>query len=194
MNSCPLFNFAPVAVLICPNLWHPNANFAPTPNLIPIPLPRVGKQVCCLVNYACYKASTTLSLDLCPPASPEFTGPWNEKPRPLMVITLKLHPFHISHLFLNVKWNLPPLNFDFSTLLPSKIGKNCCEMWNRNEACLTTLTMKSGPRSKLKAVLAYNLQLPVNLINRNRFVMKQPMQPNITTKLWIIVRLLKMSL
>ena len=79
------------------------------------------------------KASTTLSLDLCPPASPEsriyslpeFTGPWNEKPRPLMVglITLNLHPFHISHLFLNVKWNLPALNFDFQHFYPLKEAK-----------------------------------------------------------------------
>ena len=43
-----------------------------------------------------------------------------EMPRPPMVITLKLHPFHISHLFLNVKWHLPHLNFDFQHLYPMK--------------------------------------------------------------------------
>ena len=87
-------------------------------------------------RWVCCKASTTSSLDLCLPASPDFTGPWNEKPSPLIVITLKLHPFHISHLFLNVKLNLPYLDFDFSTLMPSK---NCCGMWNRNEACPTPI-------------------------------------------------------
>ena len=45
-------------------------------------------------------------------------------PHPLMVITLKLHKYHISHLFLIVKRNLPHFNFDFLTLIPSKIGKN----------------------------------------------------------------------
>ena len=72
-------------------------------------------------SHPCYlkltKASTTSDLDLCLPASPEFTGSWNDMPHPLMVITLKLYPFHISHLFLNVKWNLPHLNLNFSTLL-----------------------------------------------------------------------------
>ena len=77
-----------------------------------------------------------------------------EMPRPLMVITLNLHPFHISHLFLNVKWNLPHPIFEFSTLKPSKIGKNGCEMRERNETCPTTLSMKRGHRSKLKVVLA----------------------------------------
>ena len=48
-------------------------------------------------------------------------------PCPLMVIKLTLHPFRISHLFLNVKWNLPHLKFDFSTL-PSSIGRNCREL------------------------------------------------------------------
>ena len=71
-----------------------------------------------------------------------------------MVITLQLHPFHISHLFLNAKWNLTHLNFVFLTLIPYKIGKTLCETWNRNEACPTTLPMKSGHRSKLKVVLA----------------------------------------
>ena len=75
-------------------------------------------------------------------------------PRPLMVSTIKRHPFHISHLFWNVKWNLPQLNFNFSTLITSKIGKDCCEMWNRNETCRTTSLMNSGHRSKLKVVLA----------------------------------------
>ena len=65
----------------------------------------------------------------------------HEMPRPLIVITLKFHPFHISHLFSNVKWNLPHLNFDISILLlPSKISRNCCEMWNRNEACPTPIS------------------------------------------------------
>ena len=49
------------------------------------------------------KASTTLSLDLCPPASPLLQGHEMEMSLPLMVITLKLHPFHISYLFLIVK-------------------------------------------------------------------------------------------
>ena len=67
----------------------------------------------------------------------------HEMPRPLIVITLILHPFHISHLFSNVKWNLPHLNFDFSILLlPSKISRNCCEMWNRNEAWPTPFSHK----------------------------------------------------
>ena len=73
------------------------------------------------------KASTTLSLDLCPSASPQFTGPWNRDAVPLKVITRKLLPFYTSLLF-NVKWDIPHLNFDFSTLIPTKIGKNCCEM------------------------------------------------------------------
>ena len=36
-------------------------------------------------NFSC----TTLSLDLCPSASPKFTGHEMEMPHPLMVITLK---------------------------------------------------------------------------------------------------------
>ena len=51
-----------------------------------------------------------------------FTGPWNEMPRPFMVITQKLHPFHISHLFLNLKWNLPHLNFVFQRFYPLKLA------------------------------------------------------------------------
>ena len=50
-----------------------------------------------------HKASTTSGLDLCPTASPEFTGPRNEMLCLLTVNTLKSHPFHIYHLFLNVK-------------------------------------------------------------------------------------------
>ena len=46
-----------------------------------------------------------------------------EIPRPLMVITLKLHLFHISHLILNVKRYLSHLSLEFSTPIPSKIGK-----------------------------------------------------------------------
>ena len=96
--------------------------------------PTMGVNTCTLESMASYhypphtKASKTSGLDLCPPASPEFIGPRNEMPRPLMVIILKLNPFHISYLFLNVKLNLPHLDFDFSTLLPSKIGRNPCEM------------------------------------------------------------------
>ena len=79
---------------------------------------------------------------------------------PLMVITQKLYPFHISHLLLIVEWNLPHLNFDFSTLIPSKTSKKYCEIWDRNEACPTRLPMKCGHRSKLKVVqaLASNMQ------------------------------------
>ena len=41
-----------------------------------------------------------------------------EMPRPIMVITLKLHQFHNSHLIiLNVEENLPHHYFDFPTLL-----------------------------------------------------------------------------
>ena len=68
-------------------------------------------------------------------------------PRQLMVFTLKLYPFHISHFF--GMWN-ESLNLDFSTPIPTKIGWNFCEMWNGNEACATKLFMKSGHRSKLK--------------------------------------------
>ena len=110
-----------------------------------------------------YWASTTLGLGLglCPLASHEFTGPWNgnalsphgNHPQ----ITVHVHPFQISHLFLNLKWILPHLNYYFSKLIPSKIGKNCCEMWNRNEACPTTSPMNSGNRSNLKVVLALYL-------------------------------------
>ena len=102
------------------------------------------------------KASTTLGLDLCSPASPEFTGPWNEMPRPLMVITLKLHPFHISHLFLNVKWNLPHLNFDFSTLLYSlKLAEIVVECEIEMRPAPPPSLMNSGHSwSKLKVVLA----------------------------------------
>ena len=38
-----------------------------------------------------------------------------EMPRPLVVSTLKIHPFHISHLFLNMKLSLLHLNFEFTT-------------------------------------------------------------------------------
>ena len=69
-----------------------------------------------------------------------------EVPRPLMVITLKLHSFHISHFF-KCELNLPHLNFEFSTLIPSKIGLNFCEMLIGNEAYPTTSSMKSGHRS-----------------------------------------------
>ena len=100
----------------------------------------------------CHWLGQHTGLDLCPPASPEFTGPWKEMPRPLMVITFRLHPFNISHLFLNVKRHLPHLNFDFSTHIPSKIGRNCCEIEMR-PAPLQSL-MNSGHRSKLKIVLA----------------------------------------
>ena len=60
-----------------------------------------------------------LSWDLCPPASPQFTRSSNRN-------TLSLHDNHpkitsvsytVSHLFLNVKCNLPHLNTDFSTLI-----------------------------------------------------------------------------
>ena len=63
-------------------------------------------------------------------ASPQFIGPWNEMPRPLMVFALKLHPLQISHLFLNVKWNPPHHDFDFQDLYPLKWVKIVvkCEM------------------------------------------------------------------
>ena len=52
-----------------------------------------------------------------------------EMPRPLMVITLNLHPFQISHGFLNVKWSLPHLNFwisnTYTILSMKKIVVKC---------------------------------------------------------------------
>ena len=67
--------------------------------------------------------------------SPQFSGPWNCN-------ALSPHNNHpkittISHFssILNVTWHLPHLNSDFSTLIPSKQGKYCCEMWIGNEAC-----------------------------------------------------------
>ena len=47
------------------------------------------------------KASTTLSLDLYPLPHLSLQGHEMEIPRPLMVITLELHLFHISHLILS---------------------------------------------------------------------------------------------
>ena len=81
-------------------------------------------QICSLFFYfqnnTLHKASTTLSLDLCPPASPQFTGAWNGK-------TSSPHANHpentsISHFssFLSVKWNLSNLNSHTSTLIPLK--------------------------------------------------------------------------
>ena len=65
-------------------------------NLYGVPFVKIceinGGNACmtCHVSYIYemfHMASTILGLDLCPPASPQFTGPWNEMPRPLMVIT-----------------------------------------------------------------------------------------------------------
>ena len=47
------------------------------------------------------KASTTLSLDLYPQPHLSLPGHEMEMPLPVMVITLKLHVFHISHLILS---------------------------------------------------------------------------------------------
>ena len=49
------------------------------------------------------KASTTLSSDLCPLPYLNLQGHEMEMPCSLMVITLELHSFPISHLILNVK-------------------------------------------------------------------------------------------
>ena len=105
-------------------------------------LSSLGEELCHMWVFArcvciVYYASITLSLDLCPPASPEFTGPWNGNAS----FPHGNHPkiksiSYFSSFFLNVKGNLPHLNFDFSTLKPSKIDKICCEMRNRNETCL----------------------------------------------------------
>ena len=98
---------------------------------------RYSRQIWAQNVNICHWLGQHTGLDLCPPASPEFTGPWNEMPRPLLVITLKLH-----HLFLNVKRHLPHLNFDFSTHITSKIGRNCCEMWNLSWILDTDLNSK----------------------------------------------------
>ena len=68
-----------------------------------------------------HKASSTLRLDLCHPASPKFSGPWNGNDSSLHCHHPKITSIShfISHLLLNVKWNLP---IDFLTLTPNKIG------------------------------------------------------------------------
>ena len=60
-------------------------------------------------------------------------------------------------LWLQFKFSLFSLMVNLlisSSMIHSKISKNCCEMRNKNEACPTTLPMKSGHRSKLKDLLA----------------------------------------
>ena len=78
------------------------------------------------------KASTTLSLGLCPPASPKFTWPWNWNslsPHGNDPNITFIWNFSSILVFLNVKWNLLHLNFDVSsTLMPSKLGKKCCDI------------------------------------------------------------------
>ena len=51
--------------------------------------------------------------------------------------------------------------------LPSKLGKNCWEMWNRNEAYPTAIPMKSWHRSKLKVTLP--ILLHTCYLESNRF-------------------------
>ena len=70
-------------------------------------------------------------------------------PRPLMVIKLKLHPFHISHLFLNVIWNLI-----FQHLYPLKLAEIVVKCEIEMRPAPPPSLMNSGHRSKLKVVLA----------------------------------------
>ena len=77
-------------------------------------------------------ASTTLSLDPVPLPYLDLQGHEIEMPHPLRVFTLNLPPFHISLLFLKCEMTWPYLNFDFSLLIPTTIGKNCCEMEMRH--------------------------------------------------------------
>ena len=118
-----------------------------------------------LIKYIYVLGHHNFELKSLSPTSPQFTGPWN-----LVVVTLKLHPFHIYHLFSNVKWRLPYLNFDFYHTYPLKeIDKHCCEMWNRNEACPTTLFMKSGHGFKLKVVRALTYMISWLLLYEANF-------------------------
>ena len=73
---------------------------------------------------------------------------------PWMVITLKLHSFHLI-IYFEMLNHLPHLNFDFSTLYYYNYTlKNSQKLfWNKNEACPTTPSMESGHKSKLKIVL-----------------------------------------
>ena len=55
----------------------------------------------------------------------------------------------ISHFFvyfLTVKLQLPHLDLNLSPFIPTYF----CEKWNRNEACISLPSMKSGHRCKLK--------------------------------------------
>ena len=67
---------------------------------------------------------------------------------------------------------------------PSKIGKNCCEMWDRNEACPTRLPIKSGKRSELTELKVW-MPLSSYVIKHNCE------QTKYTLKTWSVVKLRK---
>ena len=75
--------------------------------------------------------------------------------RPAQLRVWKCVPLpHLNYLQ-GHKMEMPcPLMVINQILHPSEIGKNCCEMWIRNEACPNKLLKKSGDRSKPKVVLA----------------------------------------
>ena len=66
------------------------------------------------INMMKNSRQSIMSLNLLT-ASPQFTGPWNENASSPHGKHLQNTPFHIFHLFLNVKINLPHLNFEFTT-------------------------------------------------------------------------------
>ena len=107
------------------------------------------------INMMKNSRQSIMSLTL-PTASPQITRPWNgnaSSPH-------GKHPQNtsISHFPSIFKCKIKPAASKFwiynTYCLPFKICKNGCEMWNRNEICPTTLSMKSGHRFKLKVVLA----------------------------------------
>ena len=104
-----------------------------------------------LQEICTFLASTTFEFRYVSPCLTSIHMKWNGNEN-----AWSPHCIHFTffiYFYFYVKWNLAHLNFDFSTLTPTKIGKNSREMLNRNEAWPTTLPMKSGHISKLKVVM-----------------------------------------
>ena len=94
--------------------------------------------------HLCFFRPPPLSaLDLCSPAPLQFAGPWNGS-------ASSPSTFPIS-----TKLKRGLRYFNLSTLIPTKISWDFCEMWSRNEACPTTSPIQSGHRSNSHLRWAY---------------------------------------
>ena len=69
-----------------------------------------------------------------------------------------IHFKYLIFLKITMKWKLPHLYLIFKKkLIPIKIRWKYCEMWNWNETRITTPSMKTERRSKVKVSLAYTV-------------------------------------